>query len=89
MTRLEREHVALLLALSELEASDMGTDSALRDALSPLLRSDLRRAQYALSRLDAGLYGMCDRCARPIAARLLNLAPATTRCPTCEGHSAH
>lgn len=86
--RLEREHVALLLALSELESSARAqtSDSALRAALAPLLRGDLRRAQYALSRADAGLYGVCDRCGRAIAARRVRLNPATTRCAGCEAH---
>jgi RNA polymerase-binding transcription factor DksA len=89
MARLEREHVALLLALSELESSaDAGApDSALRAALAPLLRGDLRRTQYALRRASAGLYGVCDGCGRSIAARRLELNPATTRCSACEAHA--
>ena len=88
LARLEREHVALLLALSELESSASAAtpDSALRAALAPLLRGDLRRTQYALSRADAGLYGICDGCGRTIAARRLQLNPATTRCSACEAH---
>lgn len=85
--RLEREHVALLLAISELDTSattSKTTDSALRAALAPLLRGDLRRTQYALSRADAGLYGVCDHCGRAIAARRLQLNPASVRCSTCE-----
>lgn len=87
--RLEREHVALLLALSELEASAnaVAPDGALRAALAPLLRGDLRRTQFALSRADAGLYGVCDSCGRTIAARRLELNPATTRCSACEAHA--
>lgn len=89
LARLEREHVALLLALSELDASASATtpDSALRAALAPLLRGDLRRTQYALSRADAGLYGICDSCGRAIAARRLQLNPANTRCTACEAHT--
>lgn len=84
LRRLEREHVALLLAISELEAGSHGPESPeLRAALTPLLRSDLARAQYALRRAATGLYGVCDRCGRPVAARLLELNPATTRCPAC------
>ena len=84
LRRLEREHVALLLAISELEAGLPGAESSeLRAALLPLLRNDLARAQYALLRAAAGQYGACDRCGRPLAARRLELNPATTRCPTC------
>ncbi len=88
LARLEREHVALLLALSELESSSVGApDSALRVALAPLLRGDLRRTQYALSRADTGLYGVCDHCGHSIAARRLELNPATTRCSACEARA--
>ncbi len=90
LRRLEREHVALLLAISELEAGAHGPESPeLRAALTPLLRSDLARAQYALRRAAAGLYGVCDCCGRPVAARLLELNPATTRCPACSAHARH
>lgn len=84
LRRLEREHVALLLAISELEAGAHGAESPeLRAALLPLLRNDLARAQYALRRAAEGQYGVCDRCGRPLAARRLELNPATTRCPVC------
>ncbi len=88
LARLEREHVALLLALSELESSaDASAPDALRAALAPLLRGDLRRTQYALRRADAGLYGVCDGCGRSIAARRLELNPATTRCSACDARA--
>lgn len=84
LRRLEREHVALLLAISELEAGGRGPESpALRAALLPLLRYDLARASYALRRAATGQFGLCDRCGRPIVARLLDVNPATTRCPAC------
>jgi RNA polymerase-binding transcription factor DksA len=89
LARLEREHVALLLAISDLDSSrDAATpDSAVRAALAPLLRGDLRRTQYALSRADAGLYGVCDSCGRSISARRLQLNVAATRCSACETHT--
>jgi len=85
LARLEREHVALLLAISELDggASD-AADGALRAVLAPLLRGDLRRTQYALARADSGQYGICEGCGRAIAARRLELNPALTRCSACE-----
>ncbi len=88
LRRLEREHVALLLAISELKAGAHEAESPeLRAALLPLLRSDLARAQYALRRAAAGQFGVCDRCGRPIAARQLELNPATTRCAVCSAQT--
>lgn len=92
MRRLEREHVALLLAISELEAGASASEAsspALRAALLPLLRLDLVRAQYALRRAAAGQYGVCDHCAKPVAARQMELNPATTRCPSCSAHARY
>ncbi|HEX9039338.1 MAG TPA: hypothetical protein VF808_20320 [Ktedonobacterales bacterium] len=88
LRRLEREHVALLHAISELESGARGPENpALRAALLPLLRHDLARASYALRRAAEGQYGVCDRCGRRLALRLLELNPATTRCPACVKHS--
>jgi RNA polymerase-binding transcription factor DksA len=90
LRRLEREHVALLLAISELESSTAGSHD-LQAALLRLLKADLARAQYALSRASAGQYGVCDRCGRALPTRLLEVNPATTRCHACvrASHSDH
>lgn len=89
--RLEREHVALLLATAELDSSerraDVSTSGAMNDvneALRGLLREDLRRTQHALTLATQGRYGVCETCGRPLSRRRLELAPATTRCPSCE-----
>ena len=90
LSRLEREHVALLLAICELEGPDNGADSnsrALREALLPLLREDLRQTQRALARAARGQYGLCEECSRPLSARLLELKPSATTCPVCEARA--
>lgn len=79
--RLEREHVALLLALCELD--DLPETPAMRRALQVLLREDLNRTQHALSLATTGNYGKCEDCARPLPRRTLELRPATTRCALC------
>lgn len=79
--RLEREHVALLIALCELE--DAPESAAMRQALHLLLREDLTRTQHALSLAAEGRYGACEGCARALPRRTLELKPSTTRCPLC------
>jgi RNA polymerase-binding transcription factor DksA len=37
----------------------------------------------ALVRVDAGTYGTCESCGKPIAAERLSARPAATRCITC------
>lgn len=89
LSRLEREHVALLLAICELESPNEadGNSLALRDALLPLLREDLRQTQHALARAAEGKYGTCEGCARPLSTRLLELKPSATVCPVCEARA--
>ena len=89
LSRLEREHVALLLAICELESPN-GTDGnslALREALLPLLREDLRQTQHALARAAQGKYGACEDCNRPLSVRLLELQPSATICPVCQARA--
>lgn len=90
LSHLEREHVALLLAICELEGpakADDGNSQVLRDALMPLLREDLRQTQHALSLAAQGEYGCCEDCHKPFTSRQLELRPATTRCSICEARS--
>lgn len=106
LLRLEREHIALLLAMCELEAQQsrqsasgmtartvsaqggatMQASESLRAALAPMLREDLRRAQYALARAAQGMYGVCEQCGRPIALRRLQLQASATTCQSCAAH---
>ncbi len=97
LRRLEREHVALLLAMCELEAEQAAqksqksqgarTSDSLRAALAPMLREDLRRAQYALARAAQGQYGVCERCGHPIALRRLYVQISATCCESCATHT--
>ena len=89
LSRLEREHVALLLAICELESPDEadGNSLTLREALLPLLREDLRQTQRALARASQGQYGICEDCNRPLSAHLLELKPSASTCPACEARA--
>ncbi len=87
LSRLEREHVALLLAICELEGPAPAIDPnqlVLREALLPMLREDLRQTQHALRLAAEGRYGACEDCHRPFTSRQLELKPASTRCAVCE-----
>ncbi len=92
LRRLDREHMALLLAICELEgptspavgAFGERPSPAMREALLVLLRDDLGRTQQALSLAAEGRYGACEDCQRPIARRELELNPATTHCAVCQ-----
>lgn len=91
LARLERDHVALLAAICDLEtqrgkprARTRTVDSpALLDALASVLREDLRQTQHALDLAAQGVFGYCERCHTALSSSILLNHPATTRCPDC------
>jgi DnaK suppressor protein len=44
----------------------------------------LRQVRHALERLDAGVYGICERCGKPIAQKRLEVLPYATLCIECQ-----
>jgi RNA polymerase-binding protein DksA len=45
---------------------------------------ELREIDAALRRLEAGIYGVCETCDRPIELRRLEAAPHVLRCIDCQ-----
>lgn len=88
INRLEQEHVALLMALCDLEESSASShDAVMHSALDQLLREDLRRTQHALRLAAMGTFGICEVCHQPLSRRHLSLLPAITRCWACTGRA--
>lgn len=50
------------------------------EGLDDAARAGLGAIRAALERLDAGLYGRCDRCGEAIGERRLAAMPTATRC---------
>jgi DnaK suppressor protein len=48
------------------------------------LRDTLHEVQEALKRMDAGTYGVCQRCGKPVAEERLEALPATRLCISCK-----
>jgi len=48
------------------------------------LRSNLRDAERALAKMDAGTYGTCERCGDPIAQERLEAIPWALLCIGCK-----
>jgi DnaK suppressor protein len=48
------------------------------------LRDTLREVEAALERMDAGTYGQCQKCGKPIAEERLEALPATRLCIACK-----
>jgi DnaK suppressor protein len=52
-------------------------------ALVAQARDHLAEIEAALQRLEAGSYGTCERCGRPIAPERLEARPVARTCITC------
>jgi DnaK suppressor protein len=66
--------------------ADDGTDTFLRErnlALRENAADLLAQVEAALRRLDAGTYGTCDNCGRPINPERLEAIPYTAYCIDC------
>ena len=52
-------------------------------ALAQQVRHHLSEIEAAIERLDAGTYGMCERCGQPISKARLEALPAARTCIDC------
>jgi DnaK suppressor protein len=68
------------MADSASETLDREMELTLGDNAEHLLES----IDAALARIDAGTYGNCERCGRPIAADRLEALPWATKCIECK-----
>ncbi len=68
------------------DASDAGSGDVERDRVTALLaraQADLVQVRTALRRADAGTWGTCDNCGKPISAERLAALPTATTCVDC------
>ena len=67
--------------------ADAGQAAAERASLLTLVRSlrdTLRDVEQALGKMEAGTYGLCERCGQPIGDERLEALPAARLCMTCK-----
>jgi RNA polymerase-binding protein DksA len=95
---LEQERAVLVQQLAELGVGETGRldyDSNFADssqvtaergeaeALAASLRETLDEVEDALGKLDAGSYGVCESCGKPIGVARLEAMPAARLCMEC------
>jgi RNA polymerase-binding transcription factor DksA len=79
----------LLVLRSRLEvqlADENEDDPAMLRALRGNIRYQLEQINEALTRIDAGKYGVCATCLRPIEADRLVVRPYSTLCMACQNN---
>jgi len=77
------DQVGELANLDNNHPADQGTETFEKSkdmALIAILDSQLVQIRDALSRIDAGTYGACERCGKPIPEARLNALPFATLC---------
>lgn len=78
----ERDDLSELTTIDQ-HPADIGTETFNREVDESLLiavRAELDQVDQAMRRLDAGTYGVCEACGRPIGDDRLEAAPATRFC---------
>ena len=65
------------------EGATIGFERAQLTALLAGARSRIAEVDDALRRVDAGTYGVCERCGRPIAQERLVVRPFARHCMAC------
>jgi RNA polymerase-binding transcription factor DksA len=76
--RLEAEYNAALADPDVIQEDRDGTHRVLEEA-----RQRLRAARQAVDRFEAGSYGLCEVCGRPIGEERLEALPGVTTCVSC------
>jgi RNA polymerase-binding transcription factor DksA len=88
---LEEQRRFRIEQLSELAADAVADSSVAMDdprsevsaALSAAARNALFEIEAAVDRIDAGTYGLCERCAMEISEERLEIVPMTRLCMRC------
>ena len=65
------------------EGATIGFERAQLTALLAAARERVAEVDDALRRVDAGTYGVCERCGQPIAAARLDARPFARYCLAC------
>jgi DnaK suppressor protein len=66
------------------DGAEVNIEDDLDFALIQMKAETLARIEIALRHIDAGVYGNCIDCSRPIASRRLRALPFAVRCTGCE-----
>jgi DnaK suppressor protein len=69
------------------DQADVGSNTFERDhemSMAKNARASLEMVESAIARIDAGTYGICESCAKPIGKMRLQAFPRATLCMECK-----
>ena len=69
------------------EGATIAFERSQLDALANQARDHLSEIDAAISRLENGTYGVCERCGQPISDARLRARPVARACITCASAS--
>jgi RNA polymerase-binding protein DksA len=78
-----REHEATVQALTGQQDSDSLLERELADRARQRSLEMITEIQHAIGCIDAGEFGVCERCGGPIALERLRAIPSTRHCINC------
>jgi DnaK suppressor protein len=81
------EHFGDMVAQAGDDEADASSKVAQREhdlALNQNTRELLEQTEHALARIDAGTYGVCESCGKPIGKARLQAFPRATLCVECK-----
>ncbi|WP_347978191.1 TraR/DksA C4-type zinc finger protein [Microbacterium sp. ProA8] len=84
---LERQLEERLAVLQELQPFALPSVDPVAYQTSASHRVAIDQITAALNRIDAGTYGLCTRCGRPIAPARLEVLPYAAACIECQSHA--
>lgn len=85
--RLEHERRNRLAQLAALREDEEAASDEVAGVQQASIRRVVEDIDAALERLDAGGYGLCRRCERPIPAERLEILPYARCCVGCQQRS--
>jgi len=70
--------------LEEEEESDEIEEMGNRLSVETVLKHKLLDIEKALSKMEKGTYGFCEKCGKPISFKILKTEPASMFCQKCK-----
>jgi DnaK suppressor protein len=66
------------------EESDEREEAGINESVTVSLKGSLKNINFALDKMGAGAYGVCEECGNEISLELLKVDPESRLCQSCK-----